>query len=335
MFRIRPVRIKDHKEVLALAKTAGTGMSSLPQDGDVLREKIANAVRSFEGNPLRVMEENFLFVLEDVDSKHLGGTTGIVAHVGLTRPFYSYKLSTITQASSGVGVYSQEHVLHMVNDYTGATEIGSLFLHPDFRRDGIGKILSRCRYLMFAEFPHLFSDMVISEIRGVQDKDGHSPFYNNIARHFFRMEFKKADYIYATQGAQFIADLMPRYPIYVNLLPQEAQAVIGIPFAASQPAMKLLKNEGFRYEGYVDLFDAGPTMQATRQQIRTVRKSHKAKVKSIRGINSEPHMVCNTRIEDFMVAVGGVVKEGDGVAIDPSVAKAIDVKKGDMVRYAL
>ena len=64
---------------------------------------------------------------------------GIVSHVGMKRPFYSYKLSTIVQASHNVRIYSLQNVLHMVNDYTGVTEIGSLFLLPDYRRDGIGK----------------------------------------------------------------------------------------------------------------------------------------------------------------------------------------------------
>jgi len=335
MIRIRPVRLEDHAQVLLLAEAAGIGMSSLPHDADVLNAKINNAVRSFEGHPVRVMEETFLFVLEDMEQKCLGGTTGIVAHVGLTRPFYSYKLSTITQASSAVDVYSQEQVLHMVNDYTGATEIGSLFLDKRYRRDGLGKYLSRCRYLMMAEFPHLFSDIVISEIRGVHGKNGGSPFYDNVAKHFFKMSFEKADYIYATQGAQFIADLMPRYPIYTNLLSPEAQAVIGVPLEASKPAMQLLRNEGFRYEGYIDLFDAGPTVQAERQFIKTVRKSHKAKVAALREVTSEPHMIYNTRLKDFTIAVGSIEKEGDGVVIAPALAAAIGVKKGDMVRYAL
>jgi arginine N-succinyltransferase len=332
--RIRPVRLKDHAQILELAHIAGIGMSSLPQDAEVLRGKIKAAVRSFEGRPEYPKEEKFLFVLEDTEEKKLVGTTGILAHVGLRRPFYSYKLSTITQASAGVGIYSLQQVLHMVNDYTDATEIGSLFLHPGYRRDGIGKMLSRCRYLMMAEFPHLFSDIIISEIRGVQDKNGNSFFYNNIARHFFKMEFKQADYIYATQGAQFIADLMPRYPIYVNLLPSEAQGVIGVPFEASKPAMQLLKSEGFRYEGYVDLFDAGPTMQADRHNIRTIRRSHKAEVKALREVESEPHMICNTRLEDFTIVAGSIKTENGGVIISPSVAKTLGVKKGDRVRYA-
>jgi arginine N-succinyltransferase len=321
---------------MELAKIAGVGMSSLPQDADVMRKKIENSMRSFAGNPVRPQEETFLFVLEDLTKKQLAGTTGIIAHVGLSRPFYSYKVSTISQASSGVNVYSYQNVLHMVNDYTGATEIGSLFLHPDYRHgNGLGKFLSRARYLMLAEFDRLFSEVVISEIRGVQDANGDSPFYDNLARHFFKMEFKKADYIYATQGAQFIADLMPKYPIYVNLLPPEAQAVIGVPFEASKPALQLLKNEGFSYQGYVDLFDAGPTVQAVRSTLRTVRKSVKNKVTAIRAPKGEVHMICNTRLADFMVTSGAVEQEEGGVIITQETADAINVKVGDAIRYAL
>lgn len=333
--RVRGARREDHPEIMALAKIAGIGMSSLPQDEEVLREKIENSVRSFAGNPARPKEESFLFVLEDLNKRKLVGTTGIITHVGLSRPFYSYKLSIISQASSSIGIYSMQHVLHMVNDYTGASEVGSLFLHPDYRRDGMGKFLSRSRFVMIAEFEQLFSDVVISEIRGVQDGDGNSPFYDNLARHFFKMEFRKADYIYATQGGQFIADLMPKYPIYVNLLPKAAQEVIGVPFEASTPALHLLKSEGFNYEGYVDLFDAGPTIQAKRGSIETVRKSSRDKVIGIKDIHADSHIISNVRLADFMMTRGGIERQSEGVIITPAVAEAIQVKVGDMVRYVL
>jgi len=334
--RIKPVRSENYARVLELANIAGIGMSSLPQDGEVLKTKIEHSVRSFAGNPPHPKEEIFLFTLEDLDTGALVGTTALIAHVGLSKPFYSYKLSTISQASSGIGIYSMQHVLHMVNDYTGASEVGSLFLHPDYRRDGIGKFLSRARYMMLAEFGDLFSDIVIAELRGVQDDAGHSPFYDNLAKHFFKMEFKDASYIYATQGGQFIADLMPKYPIYVNLLPKEAQDVIGVAFETSRPALHLLKKEGFTYEGYLDLFDAGPTVQAFRKNIKTVRESVQAEIAAVREIHSQPYMICNTRrLNDFMVTLGPVEKDGDKVVITPQAAKALGVNKGDIVRYAL
>ncbi len=334
MMLVRPVTLSDHDEILALAKEAGIGMTSLPPDTAVLHRKIERSVNSCNGKPEGKHEDAFLFVLVDTDTKKLVGTSGIVAHVGLKHPFYSYKLSTIVQASSELDVYSYQRVLHMVNDYTGATEIGSLFLLPQYRRDGIGKFLSRSRYMMLAELPELFSDIVISEIRGVQDEKGDSPFYNTLAQEFFQMEFKRADFIHATQGGQFISDLMPKYPIYVNLLDERAREVIGVPLEASRPAMNLLEKEGFRFQGYIDVFDAGPTMQGERAFLRTVRKSRRAEVVEIAEVSqNDRFMVSTTSLPDFRVAYAGFEKRRDGIVINAETADALGIQKGAQVRY--
>ncbi len=330
---MRPVALSDHAELLALAREAGIGMTSLPPDTDVLQRKIARSVASCAGE-CEAEDEAFLFVLVDSLTCKLVGTAGIVAHVGIKHPFYSYKLSTIVQASSGLDVYSEHHVLHMVNDYTHATEIGSLFLLPGYRRDGIGSFLSRSRYLMLAEFPELFSEVVISEIRGVQDENGESPFYKNLAQHFFKMEFKTADFIHATKGGQFISDLMPRYPVYQNLLDEKAQAVIGVPLAASLPAMNLLEKEGFRYQGYIDVFDAGPTMQAERNAIRTVRKSKNAQLTETADVeNGVKCMIATTRLDNFRTVFTEVGVNETGLTISLEAAKLLHVSVGDALRY--
>lgn len=333
MMLVRPVTLSDHAELLALAREAGIGMTSLPPDTHVLQKKIARAVASCAGQ-CEPEDEAFLSVLVDTDTGRLAGTAGIVAHVGIKHPFYSYKLSTIVQACEELEVYSHHHVLHMVNDYTHATEIGSLFLLPDYRRDGIGSFLSRSRYLMLAEFPELFSDVVISEIRGVQDGDGESPFYNHLARHFFKMDFKRADFIHATKGGQFISDLMPRYPVYVKLLDHHAQAVIGVPLAASLPAMNLLEKEGFRYQGYIDVFDAGPTMQAERGALRTVRKSRRAALAGTGMVTGGAKtLVSTTRREDFRVVCTEAEADRHGLTLSAEAAQALGVAPGDALRY--
>jgi arginine N-succinyltransferase len=334
MMIVRPVALSDQAEILSLAHEAGIGMTSLPADEEVLHHKIKRAAASFAGTSQSPGEEHFLFALEDTVAHKLVGTVGVVAHVGLSHPFYSYKLSTIVQASTELGVYSLQRVLHMVNDYTGASEIGSLFVLPAYRRDGIGKFLSRCRYLLMAQYPELFSDTVISEIRGVQDEQGESPFYKNLAQHFFKMDFKSADFINATQGGQFISDLMPKYPIYVNLLDERAQAVIGKPLEASKAALSLLEGEGFRYQGYIDVFDAGPTVQADRASIRTVRKSRCLPVTRIAELpHATTHMVASTVLADFRVAFSTLAEEEGGVHISPRTAEVLHVTMGDTVRF--
>lgn len=335
---VRPVQMDDHDALLMLAQKAGYGFTSLPQDADVLEAKIDWSEKSFAGVPPSDDEHRFLFVMEDTATGEIVGSTGIKAHVGLSSPFYSYKLSKIVQANSDLGIYTLNKVLHMVNDFTGASEIGSLFLRESYRRDGLGRFLSRCRFLMIAEFRELFDEVVIAEMRGVHDEKGDSPFYDNLARHFFQMPFTKADYINATQGGQFIADLMPKYPIYVELLAPEAQETIGVVNQASVPAVKLLEREGFSYSGYLDIFDAGPTMRVQRDQIATIRNSEKREVTGIVAevSDGERLMMVTDSLDNFRMIMDRAVRsDGGELVISESAAERLNVTKGSKLRLAL
>ena len=61
------------------------------------------------------------------------------------------------------------------------------------------------------------------------DEAGNAPFWDALAGKFFGMSFPEADEFNAVHGTQFIADLMPRSPIYVALLTDAARAVMGQP----------------------------------------------------------------------------------------------------------
>jgi arginine N-succinyltransferase len=320
-----------------LARQAGYGFTSLPQDAGVLEAKIIWSEQSFANRPPRPNEHRFLFVLEDTAEGKIVGSTGIKSHVGLSSPFYSYKISTLVQANKELDIYALNKVLHMVNDYTGASEIGSLFLLPEYRKDGLGRFLSRCRFLMLAEFADLFDKIVIAEMRGVHDAEGNSPFYDNLARHFFKMPFKDADYINATRGGQFIADLMPKYPIYVSMLPQEAQQVIGVVNEASLPALKLLNREGFTYVGYMDIFDGGPTVRVDRERISTVKHSRVVEVSEIVSAlpEGEKLMLATTRLAHLrMIPALALRKEEGKITLSQQSAELLKVKAGDMLRVA-
>ncbi|MEM7727970.1 MAG: arginine N-succinyltransferase, partial [Pseudomonadota bacterium] len=191
--------------------------------------------------------------------------------IGSEFGFYSFRRLREHRRSKEFDRVAQSETLHLTNEFTNCTEVGSLIVHPDWRGTGAGKALARSRYLLMAQFPHLFSHTVIAEMRGSQSQDGGSPFWDAVGRRFFDMDFVEADRISAVHGNEFIADLMPRYPIYVDLLPQDAQEVIGVPFADSAPAMRMLLREGFTYEGFIDVFDAGPQVVAKQTGIATIR----------------------------------------------------------------
>ena len=70
---------------------------------------------------------------------------------------------------------------------------------------------------------------MLAELRGVIDEAGGSPFWDAIAGRFFGMSFQEADAFNGAHGTQFIADLMPKTPIYTAMLPESARAVMGVP----------------------------------------------------------------------------------------------------------
>lgn len=310
-------------------------MTSLPADADVLRQKIEKSVASFAGDEGAREKENFLFVLEDPESGKVVGTTGIKAHIGLSQPFYSYKITTITQHCKELALFSRHQILQVTNDLTGCSEVGSLFLLPHYRRDRIGRMLSLSRFLFMAAYPDYFAEQTIAEMRGVNDNSGASPFYDSLAKPFFEMEFHMADYINATKGNEFISDLMPRYPIYVALLPKVAQDVIGQPHPNSVPARAMLEREGFKFQGYIDIFDGGPTLQADTANIRALRESQTATVRTIDDtIEPKKSIITNERFDAFRCCASRLTAHEDGtVTVTSKAAKLLNVKVGDTVRH--
>ncbi len=329
--------MNDHAAVLELARQAGFGMTSLPPDAAVLRDKIEASVASFAGTYAKPGQESFFFVLEDAEKEgYIAGTCGIKAHIGLSQPFYSYKLTTITQASTQLDIFSKQTMLQVTNDLTGATEVGSLFLEPSYRRDRLGKMMSLSRFLFMASFPKYFADQVIAEMRGVHDVEGNAPFYNALPKKFFQMNFAKADYINATQGNQFINDLMPKYPIYLSLLPKSAQQVVGQVNFASEPAKVMLERQGFKYGGYIDIFDGGPTLVAERTAIHVVSASTLSKVTAIAELpeDADRSMVSNDHFTQFRCSLGRARIGADGgVTLTPRLARHLAVTVGDTVRH--
>ena len=64
-------------------------------------------------------------------------------------------------------------------------------------------------------------------MRGVSDGNGHSPLWDALGAKFFDMEFSEADTLSGLGNKAFIAELMPKYPIYLPMLPDAARAVVG------------------------------------------------------------------------------------------------------------
>jgi arginine N-succinyltransferase len=282
---VRAIEARDLDGLLALARLAGDGMTTLKPDRGALAARLETARASFAAS-IAPARRDYLFVMEDLAQGLLVGVCAIRAAVGLEESFYNYRIGTLVHASKELDVYSRMDTLYLASDLTGSAEFCTLYLHPDYRHGDNGKLLSKSRLLFIAQFPHLFPDRVIAELRGYQRSDGTSPFWDSLGRHFFKMGFDRADDLSSLDKKSFIAELMPRYPLYVALLPQEAQDVIGKVHAATVPARRMLEQEGMHFEGYVDIFDAGPVLQARIRELRAVRDSRLAQIDTLQNISA-------------------------------------------------
>ncbi len=277
MLIVRAAQENDLESLLALAAQVGTGMTSLKPDRAMLSKRLDVACASF-ASQIAPMRADYLFVMEDTSCNRLAGVCAIRAAVGLDEPFYNYRIGTVVHSSRELQIFTRMETLYLSNDLTGYTELCSLFLHPDYRNGNNGKLLSKSRLLFIAQFPHLFAEKVIAEMRGYQSAEGVSPFYEGLGRHFFKMDFSRADDLTSLGKKSFIAELMPSQPMYVAYLPQEAQQAIGKVHLNTAPARHMLEQEGLHFEGYVDIFDAGPVLQA---RISALRAMHESAVKII------------------------------------------------------
>ena len=334
MIIIRPIKKSDLTALKRMANDSGHGFTSLPANEALLKQRIKHAEESFAKAVTTPSNEGYLFVMEDTDTGEVVGTSGIEAAVGLDDAFYHYHLGKVVHSSRELNIYNTVETLSLCNDYTGVTEVCTLFLGKDYRKNNNGRLLSRSRFLFIAEHKKRFAKTIIAEMRGVSDEQGQSPFWNWLEENFFSMDFPTADYLTGIGKKSFIAELMPKYPIYVNLLTKEAQAVINEVHPATAPALNLLEKEGFARRGYVDIFDGGPTVESHVNNIKTVSQSERYQV-IIGDISSaQNYIICNRKTADFRAVQSTVsLRETKSqVMINQAVADALLVNEGDWVR---
>lgn len=329
---IRPIRPDDLDALVDIARTAGAGFTSLPPVPEFLREKIELSVRSFEADVTQAGHERYLFVLEESSTSEIGGCCAVEAACGLDEPFYNYHVGLTVHSSRVMKVYNRIPTLYLSNDYTGSSVLCSLFLKPAFRSGGSGRLLSKCRFLFMANTPQRFADKVIAEMRGVSDDEGRSPFWEGLGRHFFTIDYGQAEHIVGQGNKAFIAELMPPHPIYTVMLPPEAQAVMGKVHPQTAPALHLLEQEGFRYQGYIDIFDGGPTVEAPLTEIRSVRKSQALPVRIGMPQEGPPQLVSNTSLPDFRCVLVSMTPEPDAITLSETAAAALGLQDGSPAR---
>jgi arginine N-succinyltransferase len=336
VFIIRPIKPQDLEALRIIAIESGPGFTSLIDDDAFLKSKIKRSIESFKKEVKSPGNEGYLLVLEDTESGQVVGTTAIEAASGTKTPLYHYHIGTSMHQSERLGVESVVKTLTLCNNYMGCTELCSLYLRKGYRRTLSGKLLSKVRFLLLAQYPERFSDFVIAQMLGRVDEHGTSPFWEWLEKHFIKVDFAKASRMVGVGDKSFVPELMPRHPIYANLLNDAAQETIGRVHEHTEPALGMLREEGFNHRGYVDLFDAGPTLEAPRDSIKSVRESRLYTVNlDSNAIGDSTVIVCTTNLKHFRAAAldNASLDEDRGMITLPKQAQAqLKAKPGDLVR---
>ncbi|MCJ2183356.1 arginine N-succinyltransferase [Novosphingobium sp. 1949] len=335
-FLLRAARESDLEALYRMAKSTGGGFTNLPPDRPTLKAKLETAATCFARAEDTLGNDLFAFILENTETGRIAGTCQIFSQVGTKYPFYSYRIGRITQHSKELDRTFRAEMLTLCTDLDGSSEVGGLFLDAGERAAGVGKLLARSRYLFMRAHRARFADRTLAELRGAIDDAGNSPFWDGLAGRFFDMSFRDADEFNARHGHQFIADLMPKHPIYTALLSEAARQVMGQPHFSGRPAKRMLENEGFTFRDYVDIFDGGPSMMAETDRIRTIREALDRPITAITGASADmpSHLVACGRLGQFRAGLGHVVETEGGVSLDRGAATLLGLAVGDTVTFA-
>mgnify|MGYP001486132821 FL=1 len=332
---MRIARADDLQTLYEMAKLTGGGFTNLPPDRASLSAKLERTEKALARTSDGIEDELIVMVLENVETGQVRGTCQIFSTVGQNWPFYSYRLGMLTQHSRELGRTFRAQMLSLTTDLEGSVEVGGLFLHPRERAEGLGLLLARSRYLYIRNHRARFGDRVIAELRGVIDEAGGSPFWDGLAGRFFGMSFQEADEFNAVNGNQFIADLMPKTPIYTAMLTDSARAVIGLPHPNGRAAMRMLETEGFENAGYVDIFDGGPTMVGQVDQLKTIAAARDVTLAATHESGGQKMLIACGQLADYRCTWGLIEEDADGaISLDVESVKRIGLEIGDRFTMA-
>ncbi|STQ89940.1 arginine N-succinyltransferase [Iodobacter fluviatilis] len=330
---VRLCQFSDVDKLVELAHKAGPGMTTLKPDPGAQAARIDRVRRTLEGSA-QLADQGYLFLMEETDTGEIVGVCGIETAVGLEQPFYTYRIDTSVYASREMKIWSKMDKLTISHDLTGYTELCSLFLDPLHRVNCNGALLSKSRFMFLAQFSDRFGERVCAEMRGVFDEHGDSPFWRALGSHFYRIDFHEADRLVSLGQKSFLAELMPRFPVYIDFLPDDAKACIGATHKDTTPARHLLESEGLRLERHIDIFEAGPVLEARIDSLRVMRESGLCSVviSDSKKAPSAPHLIATSQLKTFRTGLIYTAPEQGLIMLTPAEAKALQVKTGDQVR---
>jgi len=300
MLVLRPVQADDIDHLEHLAQISGPLVSTLPASRSHLLQKVEHSQCSFAQETITPGDESYLFVLEDSQTGQVRGTGGINALAGNKAPFYSFRNDIKIHSSRKLNVHNRVHALTLNHDLSDHSELCSFYIAPELTATQYPSLITLGRLLYMSLSPMRFAHDWMAVLPGIFDQQGVSPFWEHVGRKFFDIDYSLAEYYQNTQEKTFIAEMMPYHPLYVALLDEQAQRVIGLVHQEADLQCSLLSEQGFEPDKYVEIFDAGPILTA---QSDALALGKKIKSVYLSGNNTsdktQPYLIAITGSDGF------------------------------------
>ncbi|RJF98963.1 arginine N-succinyltransferase [Noviherbaspirillum saxi] len=334
MYVVRPVEARDVPLLEALATASTPGVHTLPRTRKTIERAVERSLASFSAAPEMPSEEAYFFVMEGPDET-IAGTAAISATAGATGTFFAFRHDVLSQVSRDLNISHHVDALSLCSDLTSYSQLSGFHL-CDRRAVGGAALLSRARLLFAAVAPQRFSDKFFASMSGMTDTNGRSPFWEALGRKFFGMDFLEAErMIEGARNRTLIVELMPHYPVYVPLLPNEAQAALGQVHAEAELPFRILSAEGFEPDKYVDIFDGGPVLRAHRNALRSFSAStlRRAYAGDADNAGAETWMIATAREENFraLLVQCRIVELSGEIILPQAVLRKLELSEGEFV----
>jgi arginine N-succinyltransferase len=281
MYVVRPVELADIGALEAMAAVTMPGVHTLPRTREKIAASVERSIASFSAHVDIPSEESYLFVLEELETGTIAGTAAVHASAGSNGTYFAFRNDVIQQVSRDLNISHSVHALTLCSELTAYSQLSGFYVRNRETAGLEAALLSRARLLFAVLAPHRFGDRFFVPLAGVTDSEGQSPFWNALGRKFFKMDFLDAERVIGgARNRTLIVELMPHYPVYVPLLPGDAQAAMGQIHPSGQLSFNLLTEEGFEADEYIDIFDGGPILQAHKNSLRSFSASSVRRVET-------------------------------------------------------
>jgi len=338
MFVVRPVETADVAALESLASVATSGVHTLPRSRQAIERAVERSIASFAAQVEIPSEESYFLVLESVADQAIVGIAAISATAGSNGTFFAFRNDVIQQVSRDLAISHSVHALTLCSDLTSYSQLSSFYVGKERAAGPEAALLSRARLMFAVSAPHRFGDKFFASLAGITDANGRSPFWEALGRKFFQMDFLEAErVIEGARNRTLIVELMPHYPVYVPLLPGDAQAAMGQVHAEGEVPFRILSEEGFQPDEFIDIFDGGPILQAHKNALRSFSASMLRQVTGavLAADQAQPvrYLIGTARPENFraMIVECSALELSAGAALPVYALRGLDVVAGDSV----